>query len=199
MYSRYTASLSLPILAVSALVIAAAPALAWPPRSDYEPGYRDPFPPSYYGYNLDDPHPGYYGGGRYTEYYSYGRGIGIANFPDPLPGYPYSYGPWHGFRSHAAPVVIVDAPPAGLQAAVDVQSPAGAELWIEGVKTEQAGASRSFLSPPLTPGKRYTYEIRARWKEGGREVEQKQEVVIQAGSRVNVSFPIAPDRMVKGR
>src|SRR5438046_10459097 len=37
------------------------------------PGYR--LPPSAYGYPLDDYAGGYYGGGRYREYYAYGRGV----------------------------------------------------------------------------------------------------------------------------
>src|SRR4051794_6183771 len=62
---------------------AALPSSAGPPH--YEPHYRDYGPPSAYGYNLDDRNPGYFGGGRYREYYSYGRGYGLSNFPGPLP------------------------------------------------------------------------------------------------------------------
>src|SRR5437763_6784079 len=47
------------------------------------PGYR--LPPSAYGYPLDDYAGGYYGGGRYREYYGYGRGVGFADFPGPIP------------------------------------------------------------------------------------------------------------------
>ena len=50
-------------------------------------------PASYYGYNLDAPHPGYYGGGDYREFYAFGRGTGIANFPGPVPG-PEYYWDW---------------------------------------------------------------------------------------------------------
>src|SRR5262249_6172990 len=69
----------LPALAGAVLFLAAPPSsAAWPDAW--------PYPPSYYGYNLDEPHPGYYGGGRYREYYSYGRGYGLANSPPPYTG-----------------------------------------------------------------------------------------------------------------
>jgi uncharacterized protein (TIGR03000 family) len=54
-------------------------------------------PASNYGYNLNDPHPGYYGGGNYREYYAFGRGTGVANFPGPVPGPEYFWdwtAPW---------------------------------------------------------------------------------------------------------
>ena len=55
-----------------------APGSAWELGG---PLYTNRIPPaSLYGYNLDDPSPGYYGGGRYREYYSYGRGAGLALF-----------------------------------------------------------------------------------------------------------------------
>ena len=48
---------------------------------------------------------------------------------------------------------------------------------------------RSFQSPPLTPGRRYAYEVRARWQANGRPVTQSREVRVTAGSNVEVDFP----------
>ena len=69
---------------------------------------------------------------------------------------------------------------------------AGAEIWIDGTKTTATGAVRQFQSPPLTPGQRYNYEIRARWIENGHEVTQTQKVEVTAGGHVNVTFPVGP-------
>jgi len=74
-------------------------------------------------------------------------------------------------------------------AQVTVSVPANAEIWFEGNKMTSTGSVREFQSPPLTPGKRYTYEVRARWKENGQEVTQTQQVEVTAGTRVNVQFP----------
>src|SRR5262245_29678872 len=74
-----------------ALLLAAVPVRAGGPffrGGSFGLGF---FPPSYYGYNLDDTNPGYYGGSRYREYYSYGRGYGLANYPGPVPGPMYRY------------------------------------------------------------------------------------------------------------
>jgi uncharacterized protein (TIGR03000 family) len=49
---------------------------------------------------------------------------------------------------------------------------------------------RQFYSPPLAPG-RYSYEVRARWTENGREVNQTQQVQVTPGARVEVDFPMA--------
>jgi len=146
------------------------------------------FPPSYYGYPLDEYAGGYFGGGRYTHYHAYGRGVNIADFPPPAPAYPY---PWYGpgkrmpvgsaapvYLDHPAPVVIV------------VWVPPDAEVWVSGWKTTSTGAGREFWSPPLEPGVRHRYEIRARWAGAdGKPVEQTQEVGIFAGDRAVVRFP----------
>jgi uncharacterized protein (TIGR03000 family) len=72
-----------------------------------------------------------------------------------------------------------------------VEVPATAEVTIEGVKSKQTGTSRQFVSPKLVPGKQYVYEIRARWTEDGRTVEQTRNLVVTAGEQLAVSF-VAP-------
>jgi uncharacterized protein (TIGR03000 family) len=69
---------------------------------------------------------------------------------------------------------------------------ADAEVWIDGVKTTQRGTARQYISPPLTPGQRYSYEITARWTENGKEVSQTRKVPIQAGQNVSVDFTQPP-------
>jgi uncharacterized protein (TIGR03000 family) len=72
-----------------------------------------------------------------------------------------------------------------------VHVPAGAELWIEGKKSEQTDPVRRFVSPPLPPGQQYTFTIQARWGEGARAVEQVQQVLVNAGGTFDVTFPKA--------
>ncbi len=59
-------------------------------------------------------------------------------------------------------------------------------------KTTSTGAVREYQSPPLAPGKRYTYDLSARWTENGHEVTQQQTVDVSPGGHVSVAFPIAP-------
>jgi uncharacterized protein (TIGR03000 family) len=158
-------------------------------------------PASDYGYNLYDPHPGYYGGGNYREYYAFGRGWGVADYPMPLPAYPPYYPEnypslFHRYHVEPPPLVVPGAAleslmpvDAAVQFAVEV--PEGAAIWIDGAATAQTGTARQFVSPPLTPGKTYSYELRARWTDAGKDVEQTQNVTVRAGDRLKVIFPIS--------
>jgi uncharacterized protein (TIGR03000 family) len=119
---------------------------------------------------------------------------------EPVPGADFFAGrtpasllPDFGYRHRPAP--SAPAPKAGPEpidtsAAITVRAPAHAELWFEGKKTATTGSVRQFLSPPLTPGHEYVYEVWARWQEKGREVEQARIVRVHAGDQVNVSFPV---------
>ena len=68
--------------------------------------------------------------------------------------------------------------------------PAEAQIWIDGVATKSTGETRNFDSPPLTPGRRYTYHVVARWKQDGQEMTQTQPVVVTAGKHTDVDFPV---------
>jgi uncharacterized protein (TIGR03000 family) len=73
-------------------------------------------------------------------------------------------------------------------AAIEVQVPADAELFIEGVKMKTVGAIRRFTTPLLQAGPTYRFEIRAAWTENGREVSQTQHLEIRAGDRKAIMF-----------
>jgi uncharacterized protein (TIGR03000 family) len=73
-------------------------------------------------------------------------------------------------------------------ARMTVRVPPDAQIWFDDTATRQTGAVREFESPPLAPGKTYTYEIRAQWRVGGREVTQSRQIRVQAGGRVTVDF-----------
>jgi uncharacterized protein (TIGR03000 family) len=145
----------------------------------------------YYGYGYRYGYP--YGGG----YYSYGGGYYpsyTANYyaaPYVAPAADYYTAPLYG----PAPDYGVPAdpgaggqPPPDLTAHVEVRAPADAEIWFGDGKTRQTGTVRSFVSPSLTPGKDYTYEVRARWTEGGKEVVQTRRIDVAAGAWKSVDF-----------
>src|SRR5262249_58321225 len=77
-------------------------------------------------------------------------------------------------------------------AAIQVQLPADAELWVEGERMKLAGPRRRFVSPPLDPGVPYTYEIRAVWRENGRKVDETQKLIVRAGAESSVTFVALP-------
>jgi uncharacterized protein (TIGR03000 family) len=78
--------------------------------------------------------------------------------------------------------------PVAAPAALRVRLPADAELWVGDSPTAQRGAERQFVTPPLDGGRNLTYEIRARWKEQGRDVERTRSVQVYPGDRVTVDF-----------
>jgi uncharacterized protein (TIGR03000 family) len=72
--------------------------------------------------------------------------------------------------------------------AIAVSVPADAEIWFDDAKTTQSGALRQFVSPPLTAGPAYFYELKARWTEDGKEVTRGRRVTVHAGDVIHVSF-----------
>jgi uncharacterized protein (TIGR03000 family) len=59
--------------------------------------------------------------------------------------------------------------------------PEDARIWFQDRPTKQTGTLRQFVSPSLTPGKRYTYTVRVEWPEDGRWVSQAHTFLVRAG------------------
>jgi uncharacterized protein (TIGR03000 family) len=144
-------------------------------------------------------YPGLYGLWDYP-YYSYGYTdypyYGYADSNYPSYGYsdsyynPNYYAPSPAYGSGAASAYGTYAPPVATDNTVrlTVRVPPDAQVWFENTLTTQRGAERDFQSPQLTPGRDYTYDIRARWRQDGRDVDQTRHVTVHAGSQVNVDF-----------
>jgi uncharacterized protein (TIGR03000 family) len=153
----------------------------------------------FYGYGFGLGYPWYYGG-----YYPWSYGYsdypwhdGGYNYFEPY-YYPYygtpsyGYAPYYGSGSYT-----YQAPPSPDNAAhMTVRVPPDAQVWFENEATTQRGAVRNFDSPELAPGRDFTYDIRARWRQGDREVDQTRHVLVQAGTHVTVDFtaPAADQR-----
>lgn len=84
-------------------------------------------------------------------------------------------------------------------AGIRILVPADAEVFFDGEPTTQKGSERLFISPPLQAGKKYHYEIRARWKDNGKPVERTRRVAVSGGvtARVDLRTPL-PDKKAKG-
>jgi uncharacterized protein (TIGR03000 family) len=65
---------------------------------------------------------------------------------------------------------------------------ADAEVLIEGDRTTQSGAERTFLTPALPKGQRFSYDVVVRWREGGKVVERKHKVEVSGGARVRADL-----------
>lgn len=62
-----------------------------------------------------------------------------------------------------------------------VHLPEHSLFWVEGKRVRLVGPTRSLRSPPLSPGGRYSYRLRADWLEDGQWVSQTRTVPIRAG------------------
>jgi uncharacterized protein (TIGR03000 family) len=82
----------------------------------------------------------------------------------------------------------LSAPTTAAPAHITVRVAPDGQIWFDDTATKQTGALREFESPPLTPGKTYSYDIRAQWRENGREVTQSRHIGVHAGGRVTVDF-----------
>jgi uncharacterized protein (TIGR03000 family) len=101
-------------------------------------------------------------------------------------------------REYNVPKEAIKPSPPDQPARIDVEAPARAKIYCDGAKTNLAGTIRQFVTPALSPGREYFYELRAEWKEGERTVSVTKRVTFHAGDRVTVSFldkPSAPESL----
>ncbi|MDB5310909.1 MAG: hypothetical protein JWO38_5111 [Gemmataceae bacterium] len=166
-------------------------------------GYHYGYHPNYYGYNR---YP-YYGHGSYP-YYGYGNSsyYGFGDYPyysadpslstdgtiDPTTSSGQAPDLTNGTGDNSAG----SSPPTGAPVSADrpanitARLPDDADLWFDGTKTTATGPVRLFTTPPLTSGRRYTYEVRAHWNNGEGVMDQKQTLLVTAGANLDVSFPV---------
>jgi uncharacterized protein (TIGR03000 family) len=74
------------------------------------------------------------------------------------------------------------------KAEITILVPPDAEIFFDGDATSQRGTERLFITPPLEVGKKYHYDVLARWKEAGKSVEQTRKVEVSGGAKVRVDF-----------
>jgi uncharacterized protein (TIGR03000 family) len=166
----------------------------------YHPGYGyHGYHPYYNGYHVY-PHygygyyPYYFGGWSYPYYgsgsYPYSSSSGYyAPDSSDAPSDPDSLStqaPDTGGNSAASPPSGASA---GSVVRITVRLPDQAQLWFDGTKTTATGPVREFTTPPLAPGRKYRYEVRARWVDNATTMDQKQTIVFAPGGNAEVSFP----------
>jgi uncharacterized protein (TIGR03000 family) len=155
-------------------------------------GWRYPYGGVGLGLGLGYP---WYAGYAYSPSYYYDT---TPSYDDVSPGI-YDYGPDYtmppvstvtppAYDSGAYSQQPPAAPVADNQARVRVIVPAEARVWFGATLMPESGTVRDFVSPPLTPGEPYTYQIRAQWIDNGREVTETRNVAVTANAAVTVDF-----------
>jgi uncharacterized protein (TIGR03000 family) len=104
------------------------------------------------------------------------------------------------FVAPAAPVAPVtsqsffNSPDQNRSVLIQLRVPDNAQVYFGDSATSQTGADRRYVSPALTPGQFYVYDIRVRWNESGQPRERSQRVTVQAGDRINLNLGSAESR-----
>jgi uncharacterized protein (TIGR03000 family) len=144
----------------------------------------------YYGYGYG---PGFFGGYYpfdygYSSYYRrYAGNDGYSAVS--MDGYGRSSDPSYAVQASSPPAMVGPAPALSDTTVVfDLRVPADALVWINDSKTEQTGALRRFVSPPLAPKQAFLYDIRCQWEQNGRQQEQTRHVTVRAGDRFTLNF-----------
>jgi uncharacterized protein (TIGR03000 family) len=65
---------------------------------------------------------------------------------------------------------------------------ANAQVWFDGTATTLTGTLRPFIASSLEAGKDYGYEIRVRWTEAGKPVEQTRKITFRSGDRLTLNL-----------
>jgi uncharacterized protein (TIGR03000 family) len=161
-------------------VAAALTGLSMMPAPGQQPAtgvytYRHGYDPGYYGSSRLPIDPGAKLGQAITQGDSQYWYMPPSPEPAPPPTTPHNYAvrvtllPHKTLEEDANAVLIV------------AHLPEDAQIWFEGQPTVQKGNLRLFTSPPLTPGKDYTYTVRVRWVEDGRQFSQTGLIPVHAG------------------
>jgi uncharacterized protein (TIGR03000 family) len=190
-------------IAGSAFLAAAVAALLWlpssasaRPRISVGRGYYSGYGNGGYEYGY---RPSYYSGGYYGYGYGYGPSYGYGYYRGPR----YYSEPYYTTNYYTVPEYVTSEPNTVTystssyradtatddRALVTIQIPGDqADIWIQGEKSTQTKSRQDYLSPPLTPGKKYYYEVRARWREGERNHDETRNFAIIPGKPVLVDF-----------
>jgi uncharacterized protein (TIGR03000 family) len=144
----------------------------------------------YYGrYWGGYPYYGGYWGGYYTPYASYYTPYYYPETWTPNYMYPVTAVTPAAYQSYYPSDSVVPASNTTNTATVTLTVPSPtAEVWFGDHKTSQTGTTRQFVTPPLTPGQTFTYDIRATWMDNGQPVTQTRQVRVEAGKASMVDF-----------
>jgi uncharacterized protein (TIGR03000 family) len=73
-------------------------------------------------------------------------------------------------------------------AVIRLRVPVEARVSFNGAATSQSGSLRTYVTGALEPGKDYSYQIQARWTEGGRALDATRTVTFRSGDRLTLNL-----------
>jgi uncharacterized protein (TIGR03000 family) len=94
-----------------------------------------------------------------------------------------TYEVWRKMKSGGDEVQLTPAP-----AMLVVNLPADARLTVDGESTRSTSTRRTFTSPPLVPGKSYSYTLRAEFTKNGETLTVTKRVPVRTGAVIPVDL-----------
>jgi uncharacterized protein (TIGR03000 family) len=76
-------------------------------------------------------------------------------------------------------------------ARVIVEVPEDARVYFDNHLTQHKGKVRTFVTPPLSAGRPFTYNLRAEWMRDRKTITQTQTITVHGGQTTRVSFTAA--------
>jgi uncharacterized protein (TIGR03000 family) len=163
----------------------------------------------YGGYTYSMPYGGYSGYAGMPAYGGYTSGYYTPGTNMPATGTPGVSGPGgqSGSSGGAAPVDRGDRRDEGdrgrrdedrnkevlapTPATLIVTLPADAKLLIDDTATRSTSATRTFMTPPLEPGREFHYTLKAETRRGDEPVTVTRDVTVRAGQETRVTLDFA--------
>jgi len=71
-------------------------------------------------------------------------------------------------------------------ASINISVPSSADVYVDGQKLNQGGATRQFITPALAQSQAQMFRIRAIWKQDGKDYYADEQVVVTPGDRKGV-------------
>jgi uncharacterized protein (TIGR03000 family) len=147
-----------------------------------------------FGYGARGGTLGFIAGSAYGSYgYPPVYAPGFAGDNGPPDSYQSFYPPSGGPPAKSLmqyPIESVPPPKAATAAVQIYMVDPNADLWFNGVKMQQTGRQRDFITPELQPGKSYSYEVRAKWTQNGKQYDKTRTLTVQAGEQIGLNFVV---------
>jgi uncharacterized protein (TIGR03000 family) len=120
------------------------------------------------------------------------------DIPHPVRGFVFRSG---GSRVDYEEAMAIDGrkpEPTARTAVIAAVVPSTAKVSIDGHILPSKGELRFFTSPPITPGKLYSYSLKVEWSKDGHECAETFDIDIRAGevSRVFFRMPVPTPRVI---
>jgi uncharacterized protein (TIGR03000 family) len=151
----------------------------------------------YTGYCDYCPYCGYgsWGGGFGYAPAGYGGGYGGYGWGAPMPLAGVGGSPGEPDKKIEGKPGETRTPVEPTRARLHLEVPAEARLYINGRLMRTASAVRAFDTPPLEPGRAYSYTLRAEVVRGGKTVSDTREVEVRAGAVTKAALLVPATRL----